>query len=191
MPHSRISGFLIQRLQHCRPIQLNVQYLWSSEIMRCLLLSCVPSPTTEVGSLFMHSQRGPLALILKTCEWSLVLCQPPCRVKIPLSNTSSHLTSLLPCRYFLLVPFICLSFHPYKGIFPRVRLHPITTSAIFSKATTCQGTQNGILYPLLAPSVLVQVSEKQMPRWNQTFQRRRRKTQSGMYRELQKAIRVI
>lgn len=68
--------------------------------------------------------------------------------------------------HFLLVPFIRLNFHPHKGIFPIMRLDPFTTNATFSKATTCQGTQDGILYPLLAPSVLVQVSEKHMPRWN-------------------------
>ena len=44
MPCSRVSAFLIQRLQHCRPIQLNIQYLWSSEIMRFYVCCSAVSP---------------------------------------------------------------------------------------------------------------------------------------------------
>ena len=120
MPRSRVSAFLIQRLQHCRPIQLNIQYLWSSEIMRFYVCCSAVSPLLlQKLEAFLCTPREALWLSSLTCEWSLVLCYPPHSVKIPLSNTSNHLTSLLPCGHFLLVPFMCLNFHLYKGIYPQ------------------------------------------------------------------------
>lgn len=166
MPLCHMPGFLVFS---SRDYSIADLFNWTFSISGALKLwgvccSAVSPPTAEVGSLFMHSQRGPLALILRLVNglWFFVSLLAGWRYHF--SNTSSHLTSLLPCRHFLLVPLYAWAFIPTRHL-PRVRLDPITTSVIFSKATTCQGTQNGIFYPLLAPSVLAQVSEKQMPRW--------------------------